>query len=57
MTETNYLQQNNINSEYEEDIDIEEEEEEPTLSQGFDPTCISMGTNIMTVQQILDRVI
>ena len=55
MTETNYLQQNNINSEYEEDIDIEEEEEEPTLSQGFDPTCISMGTNIMTVQQILDR--
>ncbi|QEI40036.1 hypothetical protein BMF77_00593 [Dolichospermum sp. UHCC 0315A] len=56
MTETNNLEQNQINSEYEEDIDIEEEEEEePTLSQGFDPTCISMGTNIMTVQQILDR--
>ena len=54
MTETNNLEQNQINSEYEEDIDIEEEEE-PTLSQGFDPTCISMGTNIMTVQQILDR--
>ena len=45
MTETNNLEQNQINSEYEEDIDIEEEEEEeePTLSQGFDPTCISMG--------------
>ena len=42
MTETNNLEQNQINSEYEEDIDIEEEEE-PTLSQGFDPTCISMG--------------
>ncbi|MDD1415921.1 DUF262 domain-containing protein [Dolichospermum sp. ST_con] len=58
MTETNNLEQNQINSEYEEDIDIEEEEEpteEPTLSQGFDPTCISMGTNIMTVQQILNR--
>ena len=37
MTETNNLEQNQINSEYEEDIDIEEEEEpteEPTLSQG-----------------------
>ena len=55
MTQANNLEPNNIHSESEEDIDIEEEEEEPTLSQGFDPTCISMGTNIMTVQQILDR--
>jgi Protein of unknown function DUF262 len=56
MKEANNLEQNHINSEYEEDIDIEAEEE-PTLSEPNDPNFISMGTRIMTVDQILQKLV
>lgn len=52
----NQLNQNNLNklSQYDEDLDIEIEEEF-TLSEPLDRTSISIGTRLMTVKDILNR--
>lgn len=62
MTQSNPSKLNNIDLEYVDDVEYAEDldiepEEEPTLSEAFDPTDISIGTKILTVEQILKRLV